>query len=317
MNLLDTDWLAQSEGNRWVLAVSGGRDSIAMLHACVHVFGSSKLGDFVICHVNHQLRGAESDADEALVRKLADEYGVVIEVHHEDVASIVENEKKSIELAAREARHKAFAEVCAKHQCDGVWLAHHADDQVETVLYHLLRGASGLKGMQSEVVLKRQQLTLVRPMLSVRRNEINQYIAENELEYREDESNAEPFAVRNRMRNEVLPLLKEVMGRDVVPAVLKSLAHSEQQESFFEEMIDYESMLDPQGRLYLPGLRDAPRVIQQRILHRYLNENAVKNINHDLINAGVNLMDLDQPAKISLPKGRFLRRKEQRIFISG
>ena len=317
MNLLDSDWLSYGKRGHWVIAVSGGRDSIAMLHACVRAFGSERLEKLIVCHVNHQLRGAESDADEAFVRRLASDYKVALEVHHVDVARVVKKEKKSIELAAREARHKAFAEVCAKNQCDGVLLAHHADDQVETVLYHLLRGSAGLKGMQSEVVLKRQQLTLVRPMLSVRRNEINQYIAENELEYREDGSNAEPFAVRNRMRNEVLPLLKEVMGRDVVPAVLKSLDHSEQQESFFEEMIDYESMLDPQGRLYLPSLRDAPRVIQQRILHRYLNENAVRNINHDLINAGLSLMDLDQPAKMSLPKGRFLRRKEQRIFISG
>jgi len=184
MDLLDSNWLVENKGRRWVLAVSGGRDSIAMLHACVHAFGSGELANLVICHVNHQLRGVESDGDEALVRKLAEDYGIALEVHHANVGEVVATEKKSIELAAREARHEAFSEVCEKYQCEGVLLAHHADDQVETVLYHLLRGAAGLKGMQSEVVLERQGLTLMRPMLSVRRSEINHYILEHQLEYR-------------------------------------------------------------------------------------------------------------------------------------
>jgi len=316
MNLLDSEWLAQAKESRWLLAVSGGRDSVAMLHACMQAFGSDALENLVVCHVNHQLRGAESDADEELVRKLVSEYGVALEVHHADVAAIVENEKKSIELAAREARHDAFFKVCEEYQCAGVLLAHHADDQVETVLYHLLRGAAGLKGMQVQMEFKEKNLTLVRPMLSVRRSEIDTYISKYQLEYREDASNAEPFAVRNRMRNEVLPLLKDVMGRDVVPAVLKSLEYTEQQESFVNEMIDYESMLDPQGRLYLPSLREAPEVIQQRIIHRYLTEKKVSNITYDLVIASLKLMDSNQPAKINLPRGMFLRRKEQRIFIS-
>ncbi len=286
---------------------------MAMLHAAAQDLKSNNL---VICHVNHQLRGADSDADEVMVKRLADDYGIHCEVYRIDVAAVGLEEKKSIELAAREARHQAFSETCEKHDCAGVLLAHHADDQVETVLYHLLRGSAGLRGMQDEVVLKDRNLTLIRPMLSVRRSEINQYISEHLLEYREDASNAEPFAVRNRMRNEVLPLIQEMMGRDVVPAVLKSLQHSVQQDSFIQEMVDYDSMLDPQGRLHLPTLREAPRVIQQRIIHRYLTESKISNLSHDLVESSLSLLDPDLPAKMNLPGGMFLRRKEQRIFVS-
>ena len=195
-------------------------------------------------------------------------------------------------------------------------LAHHADDQVETTLYHLLRGSAGLRGMQKETYFADKDLTLVRPVIHVRRSEIDGYISAHELEYREDASNAEPFAVRNRLRNEVIPLLREVMGRDVAPAVLKSLNHAEGSEAFIQEMFDYSSMLDPQERIHLPSMREVPTVIQRRILHRYLRENKVSNVSNDLIESALTLLDASKPAKINLPRGRFLRRKEQRIFIS-
>lgn len=313
MGFLDIEWLENAADKRWLVAVSGGRDSVALLHACVsdeRLMGSNSL---VVCHVNHGLRGAESDGDEELVRELAAGYGVEVFVERVDVAERVEVEKKSIELAAREARHEVFSRACEEYGCDGVLLGHHADDQVETVIYNLLRGSAGLRGMQGVSVLG--GLTLVRPLLGVRRSEVDVYVAEHGLIFREDATNAEAFAVRNRVRNEVMPLLKDVMGRDVGSAVLKSLAHAEENEQFIEETFDYGSMLDPQGRLHLPSLREVPRVIQRRIMHRYLVENEVGNITYDLVEAGVGLLDLENAAKINLPGGKFLRRKEGRVFI--
>lgn len=316
MSILDPEWLEKAPEKKWLIAVSGGRDSIALLHACgtsLHLTASNNL---VICHVNHQLRGAESDADEALVRNLAEHYQLPISVHTAKVSAIAVEEKKSIELAAREARHTAFSIACEEHQCDAILLAHHADDQAETVLYNLLRGSAGLKGMQERTRLTGKNITLVRPMLDVRRSEINDYIAEHDLSYREDATNAEPFAVRNRLRNEAIPLLGEILGRDIAPAILKSLQHAEQHEHFIQQMIDYPSMFDPQGRLHLPSLTEVPRVLQQRILHRYLTEKKISNITQDLIESCLSLLDPSSPAKINLPRGKFLRRKERRIFVS-
>lgn len=316
MSILDPEWLESAADKKWLVAVSGGRDSIALLHACASEKALTESNRLVICHVNHQLRGADSDADEALVRDLATAYKIPISVHTADVSAISETEKKSIELAARDARHSAFLAACEEHQCDAVLLAHHADDQAETTLYNLLRGSAGLKGMQRETHLTEKKLTLARPILQIRRDEINTYISEHGLSYREDATNAEPFAVRNRLRNEAIPLLKEILGRDITPAIIKSLQHAEQNEDFIQEMIDYPSMLDPQGRLHLPSLEEAPKVIQQRILHRYLTDQKISNVTQDLIESSLTLLDPEKPAKINLPRGKFLRRKERRIFVS-
>ncbi|MGJ8658074.1 MAG: tRNA lysidine(34) synthetase TilS [Akkermansiaceae bacterium] len=315
MGFLDPDWLEGAAGKRWLVGVSGGRDSVALLHACVRDVRLMESRSLVICHVNHGLRGVESDGDEALVRELAEGYGLEVFVRKVDVGEIAEEEKKSLELAAREVRHAAFAEACREYGCDGVLLGHHADDQVETVIYNLVRGSAGLRGMQKESYLSAHKLTLVRPLLGVRQCEIDTYVAEHGLVFREDATNAEAFAVRNRLRNEVMPLLVDIMGRDVGPAVLKSLKCAEMNEEFIEEAFDYGSMLDPQGRLHLPSLREVPRVIQLRILHRYLVECGVGNISSELVEAGVGLLDLGNAAKINLPGGKFLRRKAQRVFV--
>ena len=316
MSLLSPNWLENAADKKWLVAVSGGRDSVALLHACVSQKNLTKSNRLVICHVNHQLRGADSDSDEELVRELAAQYQLPVYVQKVDVSAAAEEEKKSIELAAREARHAVFSAACEEYSCDGVLLAHHADDQAETVIYNLLRGSAGLKGMQQEIYLTDQKLMLARPILHTRRSEIDDYVSEHNLDYREDATNGEPYAVRNRLRNEALPLLNDILGRDVVSAVTKSLQHAEQNEGFIEEMIDYESMLDPQGRLHLPSLIEVPKVIQQRILHRYLTDQKISNITQDLIESGLNLLDVKSPAKINLPRGKFLRRKERRIFVS-
>ena len=316
MSILDPEWLKNAHDKKWLIAVSGGRDSIALLHACATDKDLVKSNSFVVCHVNHHLRGAESDADETLVRNLAEHYQLPIFVHQADVSHIAESEKKSIELAARNARHEAFSRACEEHQCEAILLAHHADDQAETALYNLLRGSAGLKGMRKHNHLTEHGITLVRPMLHVRRSEINDYVTEHDLSFREDATNAEPFAVRNRLRNEAIPLLSEILGRDVAPSILKSLQHAEQNEYFIQERIDYPSMLDPQGRLYLPSLIEVSQVIQQRVLHRYLTEHKISNITQELIESCLNLLDPDNPAKINLPRGKFLRRKERRIFVS-
>jgi len=310
-SILDSDWLECAHQHRCLVAVSGGRDSVALLHACIH----AGLTDLVICHINHHLRGSDSDADEALVTQLAEQFALPISTHHINVANLAKTSKKSIELAAREARHHAFYEACQQHQCHAVLLAHHADDQAETTLFNLLRGSAGLKGMLPISHLSTPALTLHRPLLKTRRSEINAYILQHNIRYREDSTNAEPFATRNRIRNEALPLLQDILGRDVIPAILSALQSSQQNEAFIEQMIDYPSMLDPQGRIHLPSLRAAPPLLQQKILHRYLTENKISNIDQSLINRCLQILDTKNPAKINLPGSCYLRRKEQRLFI--
>src|SRR5947209_5480599 len=190
---------------RYLIGVSGGRDSVALLHRLINL-GYQKL---IVCHLNHQLRGRSSDADARFVEKLAAKYDLDFELGSTDVRALARGEldcfkqssfaqrplrkRMSIETAAREARYKFFAETARQRKCKVIFLAHHADDLVETFLINLFRGAgsSGL-GAIREISARRVDdvdLTIVRPLLAVWRNEINNYVRKHRLKFREDASN--------------------------------------------------------------------------------------------------------------------------------
>lgn len=194
-----------SQGDLVVAAVSGGADSVALLDILLHLPGFRVA--LVVAHLNHNLRGAESDEDEAFVRDLAAQYSLPVEVSRVDVATLAEERGLSLEEAGRGARYAFFAGVVEKYQAAAVATAHHKDDQAETVLMRLLRGAagSGLAGIRSQSPDKR----VVRPLLSVSRREIEGYLRKGGLSWREDSSNTDQGFLRNRIRHQLLPLLRD------------------------------------------------------------------------------------------------------------
>ncbi|NNC88998.1 MAG: tRNA lysidine(34) synthetase TilS [Akkermansiaceae bacterium] len=299
---------------RYLLGISGGRDSVALLH----VLREAGAANLVLCHLNHQLRGLFSSDDAAFVRQLAEAHHLPFEIARANVKRLAEEQQCSIETAARAARHEFFAVCAAKHKCNRVLLAHHADDDAETVLFNLLRGSAGLKGMQYESVVKagRRKLTFVRPLLAVRRHEIDEYVREHGIPYRDDASNAEPVAVRNRIRHEALPLLEEIMDRDVVPAILRATDISHDDRECLDALLEVLDLLDPQGRLHLPKLRKLPETLQQRALHRYLAEKKIPDLSAALLERAVEIFDSGAAAKVNLPGGKHLHRRAGRIFVA-
>src|SRR5207302_238159 len=143
MNWIQTSFLRSFLPDaRYLVGVSGGRDSVALLHSLVER-GYEQL---IVCHLNHQLRGRSSDADARFVKKLADKYGVGFELGAVNVRVLAKKKKTSIETAARDARYSFFAKAAKRKRCHTIFLAHHADDLVETFLLNLIRGA-GLTGL--------------------------------------------------------------------------------------------------------------------------------------------------------------------------
>jgi tRNA(Ile)-lysidine synthase len=201
-------------GEPFLIGVSGGPDSVALLDVLVQSGWRPH-----VCHLNHQLRGADSDADAEFVRQLAQRHGLPFTIEKRDVAALVAERKLSIEDAARRARHEFFAVVAKQTGIKTLALAHNADDQVETFLLRLLRGAgaTGLSGMELERPLG--GVRVIRPLLGVRRNEILEYLASKKLPWREDASNADVRFTRNRIRHVLLPLLE----REFNPAVRDTL----------------------------------------------------------------------------------------------
>ncbi|MDJ1479291.1 tRNA lysidine(34) synthetase TilS [Cytophagaceae bacterium YF14B1] len=184
-----------------LLAVSGGMDSVVMLH----LFYKAKL-NFAVAHCNFGLRGEESDADEQFVKKLAKKYKVPFYSEQFDTEAFALQEKVSIQMAARVLRYEWFEGICKDNGFSVIATAHHLNDTLETVLFNLTKGTgiAGLHGIQSK------NGRIARPLLFANREEIYEYVVENQLAWREDSSNQSSHYHRNLIRNEVIPLLKTI-----------------------------------------------------------------------------------------------------------
>lgn len=311
--LLHPDFLARPVSETYLLALSGGRDSVALLNLLLD-HGVKQL---ILCHINHNLRGEESDQDAAFVQQLAEQYNLTHEITHVNVQQRMHDTGESLELAARNTRHEHFSRCAKKHQCNKVLFAHHADDQAETILFKLLRGSSGLRGMDysSKYEINGNPLHFIRPLLFTSRHDIDKYLTARHIPYREDSSNAEAIAVRNRLRNEAIPLLNDIMGRDVSPAINRAATLSTLQQLALRKLLEQQSIEDPQGRLYLPSLKTLTIALQHIAVHDYLKKHGITNLSHELVEQCLLVIDGKGASKLNLPGNRFFRRKEQRAFI--
>jgi tRNA(Ile)-lysidine synthase len=220
-----------------VVAVSGGPDSVALLRALLPVADNS----LVIAHLNHQLRGPESDADEAYVTLLHEtlaaraRFPLLLRCSRMDVAARARERGDSLETTARDCRYQWLLAIA--RELGATWIAtgHTADDQAETVLHRLLRG-TGLKGLAGIPArrLLAPGVELVRPLLRVRRAEVLAYLQQLQQEFREDKSNNELLFTRNRIRLELLPELAADFNAEVVPALCRLAAQAEEVQNDVE-----------------------------------------------------------------------------------
>jgi len=188
-----------------VVAVSGGADSVALLRALQTVYPRT----LTVAHINHQLRGSESDGDEAFVRELSAQLGLPFRVKVIDVAMAATG--ANLEATARQVRYEFFAELAAEVGAGWIAIGHTVNDQAETVLHRLIRGTGlqGLRGIQQiRGLTPPAHQQIVRPLLTVTRADVIEYLVSLNQSFREDSSNADPRFIRNRLRHELLPLLK-------------------------------------------------------------------------------------------------------------
>lgn len=193
-----------------IVALSGGADSVCLLLKTI------ERGDVVeALHCNFHLRGDESDRDENFCRNLCEKYNVPLHVKHFDTNAYAKEHKVSIEMAARELRYAWFEEMRQKLNAEEILVAHHQDDNIETMLMNLMRG-TGITGMTG---MKYRNGYIVRPLLDMTRQEILDYLALRKQDYITDSTNLEADAIRNKIRLQLLPLMEEIF-----PAVRKNLA---------------------------------------------------------------------------------------------
>ena len=289
-----------------LIGVSGGRDSVVLLHLLAR-----RGHRLVVCHLDHALR-RESREEARFVEKLAADLGCEFFVKRERVAARAQRMKCSIETAAREARLAFFAKVARARGVRRLFLAHHADDQVETFLFNLLRGsgAAGLAGMRA--ISWRGDLEMVRPLLGVWREEIDGYVAEHGLEFCEDASNADPRHTRNRVRHEIVPMLARAFGREVRGALLRSAEILREEDAYLAALP--ELALADSRELIVGELKMIPLAIQRRIFLAWLRARGVTRIGFEDVERVRSLL-AGRVAKINLPGGKHARRRAGKIFV--
>jgi len=206
-------------GMRVAVGVSGGADSVGLLRALVA--DAPEIGlVLAVAHVHHGIRGAEADADAQFVENLAQQLGLPFCLHRADTPGLARENRETLEEAARSVRYAWFRELMGQGKADAVATAHTLDDQAETVLHRLLRGAwtEGLGGIHPTVACAPG--VILRPFLQVRRGEIQAWLRGIEQAWREDATNADPAHTRNRIRHELLPRMEEFN-----PRIAEQLSH--------------------------------------------------------------------------------------------
>jgi len=324
---------------RYLIGVSGGRDSVALLHW----LGSLGYERLIVCHLNHRLRGRSSDADAQFVKRLVERCNkepvgqalrppdvrtgkrsarittaarVEFELGSANIRALAKKQKMSIETAAREARYAFFAETARRRNCRTIFVAHHADDLVETFLINLFRGAgsAGLAAMRE--ISTRQidgvDLTIARPFLCVWRKEIDDYVGEHQLRFREDATNKNLTPLRNRIRHRVIPYLEKMLGRNIRQNIWRTAMIAADEEKWIESELRDSTHAD----LSVAKLRALPIALQRRALLKWLRAQNVSDVGFDAIESVRSLADRDtRIAKVNLPENRHARRRSGKIFL--
>jgi tRNA(Ile)-lysidine synthase len=213
------------KGESILVAVSGGLDSMVLLHA-LHKLAFLNKWRLAVAHLNHCLRGRSSDADERLVRSVCKKLGLPSFVDRANVREVADQQKLSIEMAARKARHEFLARVAKQQKISTIALAHHVDDQVELFFIRLLRGSGGegLAGMKWRSAFPGVKgIELVRAFLGEPKSALRKYAAAHKVKFREDATNASLDILRNRIRHELLPLLRSKYQPGLNKVVLRSM----------------------------------------------------------------------------------------------
>jgi len=332
-------------GDRLAVAVSGGADSVALLRVLLEL--RAELGIVLtVAHFNHGLRGEQSDADEAFVAELAREYCLDFFAGHGNVRDHAFATKLGIEAAGRDLRYRWFAQLAEQQRLDSVAAAHTLDDQAETVLLKFLRGAgtkglagiypildlatpggsSGAKAPLQEMAVAGAAeaaplqstvspdvtLRIVRPLLGVSREDVENYLESLAQSWREDESNLDHRFLRNRLRHELLPLLEREYNPKIRRLLNDVADTSRAEEDYWRQFAEREAAARTSPNQFgLEGFAQLPLALQRRVVKRFAESEGVT-----LDFAHVEKLRrcaLGELTRAELPGGRFVVRRRESL----
>jgi tRNA(Ile)-lysidine synthase len=308
LDRLDPELLLLPRATPALVGVSGGLDSSCLLHLLLHA-GFSQL---TACHVDHALRPCSAQ-DALFVQTLCAQLSVPLLSTRSDVSDLARHHRISLETAGRRARHTFFRQCASQTGTAVVLLAHHADDQVETLLARLFRGSGtrGLAGMRATQNLWDPAIPLQirRPMLRIWRNELEQLASEEKIPFREDPTNTDPKPTRNRIRLQVLPDLERIFGPALRSRLLQTTSLLRAEDDLLESLLP-----EATAELSVRTLQTLPLAVQRRTLHRWLTEQVLGEIGFGCVESVRTLLH-SKCAKVNLPAGHHARRTSGKLWI--
>ena len=273
------------KGDRIVAGVSGGADSICLFYLLVLL--RREYGLFLsVVHINHGIRGKEADRDEQFVKEICRRYGVPLKSLFCDVKKLALRERISEEEAGRNIRYQAFLEYCKENKCNKLAIAHNKNDNAETVLFHLFRGSGirGLSGMDParEVNTGFGKVTIIRPLLCVTRNEIEEFLRTEAICYQIDSTNLTDDYSRNKIRNRILTYARDEINAQAVSNIAEAADVLKEIESYLNDNIrvTYEKLVEEENgtfRLGAAALLQEPIVIRKGLIKLLLEKLAGKS----------------------------------------
>lgn len=298
-------------GSHLLLAVSGGADSVALLTA-IRQLAPHRRWRLSIAHLNHRLRGKESDADQAFVRALARRCRIGFHTTGTRVTALASKRGISIEMAAREARYRFLARTAVRIGADAVVTAHTADDQAETLVLRFARGAgtAGLAGIPWTTT--HHNVHIARPLLGIFRHEVLAFLRRKGVHWREDASNSDRDFLRNRVRHDILPALESALNPRMKEGLVRTADILRAENDWLETLAAGELTRCSNGRTLILGtLRALPLAARRRVLKEWLIRIGLPapNVDFDTIAAVDDLIAASAgTGKITLAGGIYIRR---------
>ena len=290
--------------DRIIAGISGGADSVCLLFALLELKKNMNI-EIIAVHVNHGIRGETAARDEGFVRKLCEEHQVECAVYHEDVELIAKKRKQSVEEAGRIVRREAFEKALTEYRGTKIATAHHQNDNAETLLMNLARGA-GLKGLGG---VRPVNGSVIRPLLCLTRREIEAYLAEKGQGYCQDETNEEDDYTRNRLRHFVIPVLEEQVNSQAVRHMNEAMVQMRQVWEYMEIQRTEACRIcvseTPKGAICIKGaeFENLHPVIQKLLVRTCLVKAAGKeqNITMSHVEAVAGLFEKQPGRRLDLP----------------
>lgn len=254
--------------DRIMIGVSGGADSVCLLHMLVMLKDELAL-ELAVFHLNHCLRGAESDGDQEFVEAMCKQLNIICFTERVDVMSVFRGSGRSLEETSRDIRYQAIKAAAARWWASKIALAHIADDQAEELLMRIIRGtsAAGIAG----IPLRREDI-FIRPLLNVQRSQIVDFLDENRIRHREDSSNKDQRFFRNRVRHRLMPLIKKEFNPLFVKSISRLADISSEEEDFISEIMEHEwkrsgiKVFNEKIEIPLSGLKGLHKAVLRRLV---------------------------------------------------